>query len=199
MENPPGLWTVFSLAEKLHYLRRGHNVSTCGMWRHPVCCIICSINCQRGCWLNRILRFSKDVGGTSTEGRLIVCWQASSVRASPVCLVSMSSVPAGFRREDPCTWWPRGHRWLQTASAVWGHLWSRDEFSAARLHGVRGGRMVWTCAAAAVTPGWVKKKKKKEGLMKLSKAYKERLGQQTFLCPAVEAFLTLMRCGIHCE
>lgn len=36
-------------------------------------------------------------------------------------------------------------------------------------------------------------------LMKSSKDYKERLEQQTFLCPAVKAFLTLIRCGIRSE
>lgn len=35
--------------------------------------------------------------------------------------------------------------------------------------------------------------------MKLSKDCKEWLRQQTFLCPAVRAFLTPLRCGIHCE
>lgn len=39
----------------------------------------------------------------------------------------------------------------------------------------------------------------KRDLMRSSKNYKERLVQQTLLCPAVEAFLTLSRCGILCE
>lgn len=38
-----------------------------------------------------------------------------------------------------------------------------------------------------------------KGRMKLSKDYKERLEQQTFLCPAVKAFLTLISCGIRSE
>lgn len=41
--------------------------------------------------------------------------------------------------------------------------------------------------------------REEKDLMKLSKDYKERLEQQTFLCPVVKAFLTLIRCGIHCE
>lgn len=36
-----------------------------------------------------------------------------------------------------------------------------------------------------------------KGFMKLSKDYKVRLGQQTSLCPVVEAFLTLILCVIH--
>ncbi len=42
------------------------------------------------------------------------------------------------------------------AGSIWArsdHLWSWDDFSVVRLHGVRGGQMVWTFATAAVTPG----------------------------------------------
>lgn len=39
----------------------------------------------------------------------------------------------------------------------------------------------------------------KKELMELSKDYKEWLEQQTFLCPAAKAFLTLVYCGTPCE
>lgn len=68
-------------------------------------------------------------------------------------------------------------RWVLCGTAAWSQRWSNGSGGLPQLQSHRV----------------------EKDLLKLSKDYKERLEQQTFLCPAVKAFLTLIRCGIHCE
>lgn len=97
-------------------------------------------------------------------------------------------------------------------SNVWGgsmHLITLGSLLAPNEHGwtISGCEMssLWYGCLESEVVRWsgclpqLQSHRVEKDLIKLSKDYKERLEQQTFLCPAVKAFLTLMRCGIRCE